>query len=98
MEQRSFAGLARLLRERISTHGDASMPYATETDLPMSVRRHLPPHAQHIFRAAFNRAWKQYGADESRAFRVAWAAVEREYEKVADEWVPRERATFWPFD
>jgi cation transport regulator len=74
------------------------MPYATEADLPMSVRRHLPPHAQHIFRQAFNHAWREYDGDEARAFRVAWAAVERIYEKVRDEWVPRERETAWPFD
>lgn len=74
------------------------MPYATETDLPMSVRRRLPPHALHIFREAFNHAWEQYGANEPQAFRVAWAAVERVYEKVRGEWVPRERATSWPFD
>ena len=50
-------------------------------DLPASVRDHLPAHAQAIFRAAFNSAWDEYGHDEERAFRVAWAAVKHEYEK-----------------
>ena len=36
------------------------MPYATEKDLPPSVRAHLPLHAQDIFRAAFNSAWDEY--------------------------------------
>ena len=67
------------------------MPYMSEDDLPLSVRRHLPPHAQHIFRLAFNHAFDQYGGDEVRAFRVAWAAVRRVYEKVDGEWVARDR-------
>lgn len=50
-------------------------------DLPASVRDHLPAHAQEIFRAAFNSAWDEYGHDEGRAFRVAWAAVKHEYQK-----------------
>ena len=73
------------------------MPYATEADLPPSVRRHLPLHAQHIFRQAFNHAWDEYGGDEARAFRVAWAAVRRSYQKVDGEWVPRLRDA-WPFE
>jgi cation transport regulator ChaB len=32
------------------------MPYDTNEDLPDSVARHLPPHAQDIYRAAFNHA------------------------------------------
>jgi cation transport regulator len=59
------------------------MPYATNADLPSSVRAHLPEHAQDIFREAFNHALLQYGAEET-AFRVAWAAVRRKYEKGAD--------------
>jgi cation transport regulator len=64
------------------------MPYDSNSDLPESVREHLPAHAQDIFRAAFNNAWDEYGHDESRAFRVAWGAVEREYHKNGDgQWV-----------
>jgi len=35
------------------------MPYASNEDLPPSVRAHLPPHAQDIFRAAFNSAYDE---------------------------------------
>ena len=49
---------------------------------------HLPPHAQDIFREAFNNAWNEYGGDEERAFRVAGAAVKRSYHKQGDRWVP----------
>ena len=64
------------------------MPYKATTDLPESVRDHLPKHAQEIYRAAYNSAWDEYGHDEARAHRVAWGAVEREYHKSAEgRWV-----------
>lgn len=69
------------------------MPYATLADLPPATRR-LPPHAQEIFRSAFNSAWQTYAdrgprRQEESAFRVAWAAVKREYEKHGGKWVRR---------
>jgi cation transport regulator len=60
------------------------MPYDSDSDLPQDVREHLPKHAQDIYRAAFNNAWDEYKHDESRAHRVAWGAVEHDYEKDAD--------------
>lgn len=57
------------------------MPYDKLSDLPEGVRGHLPRHAQEIYRAAYNSAWEEYDHDESRAHRVAWGAVERDYEK-----------------
>jgi cation transport regulator len=70
------------------------MPYDTNEDLPPGVRAHLPPPAQDIFREAFNSAWDGYGAShpsrrEEIAFRVAWAAVKRRYQKVDDFWVEK---------
>jgi cation transport regulator len=65
------------------------MPYASNADLPDSVRAHLPPHAQDIFRAAYNHAFDGHGGDEGIAFRIAWAAVKRSYEKVDGVWMPR---------
>ena len=59
------------------------MPYEQIDDLPPSVKDHLPKHAQEIFRAAFNSALEEY-AEEERAFRVAWGAVKRDYEKGDD--------------
>ena len=69
------------------------MPYASNEDLPPGVRDHLPPHAQDIFREAFNHAWVTYGASprcEEIAHRVAWAAVKRRYHKVGSHWVDME--------
>lgn len=57
------------------------MPYKTKSDLPESVREHLPSHAQDIYKEAYNSAYDEYGHDESRAHRVAWGAVEKEYHK-----------------
>jgi cation transport regulator len=70
------------------------MPYSDNEHLPPSVRGHLPPHAQDIYREAFNHAWNQYGADPRReeiAHRVAWAAVKRRYRKTETGWVRIER-------
>jgi cation transport regulator len=66
------------------------MPYTTIDDLPGSVQKNLPVHAQEIFLEAFNSAWKEYADPEKRrgkesqeevSFRVAWAAVEKVYAK-----------------
>ncbi len=48
------------------------MPYKQITDLPDSVKEHLPKHAQEIFRAVFNNAQEEYGEEEP-AFRVGWS-------------------------
>ncbi len=68
------------------------MPYASNMDLPPSVRDHLPAHAQDIFRAAFNAAYAEYAGErqEEAAFRVAWAAVKKQYHKIGDVWVPKD--------
>ncbi|HET6306813.1 MAG TPA: ChaB family protein [Rhodopila sp.] len=67
------------------------MPYATTEDLPDSIRLHLPPHAQEIYVAAFNNAWRAHARDpdrEATVHRIAWAAVKRRYRKQGENWVP----------
>lgn len=67
------------------------MPYASNDDLPPSVRDHLPPHAQDIYREAFNHAWQRHAGDprvEEITHRIAWAAVKRSYRKLGGAWVP----------
>jgi cation transport regulator len=64
------------------------MPYDNLGDLPDGVRNNLPEHAQEIYRAAYNSAEDQYG-EESRAYRVAWSAVENKYENDEGNWVQR---------
>jgi cation transport regulator len=69
------------------------MPYERRSDLPESVRDHLPDHAQDIYKEAFNSAWEQYDDPEDRrgdagreetAHKVAWSAVKQQYEKGDD--------------
>ena len=69
------------------------MPYSSVNDLPADLRRILPEHAQHIFKEAFNNAYDEYEDPDKRrteetreetAFKVAWSAVKKEYEKADD--------------
>jgi cation transport regulator len=54
------------------------MPYANNEDLPRAIQHALPAHAQDIYRAAFNNAWRQRllagTADESTVHRIAWGS------------------------
>jgi cation transport regulator len=74
------------------------MPYKSLSDLPDSVKDHLPHHAQEIYRAAFNNAWEEYKNPSTRtsitsreetAHKVAWAAVKKKYVKKGVEWQER---------
>lgn len=67
------------------------MPYQANEDLPASLRRKLPKHAQDIFREAFNSAYSEYKDPSKRrkrqdprhvvAYKVAWNAVKTKYRK-----------------
>jgi cation transport regulator len=68
------------------------VPYRANEDLPPTVQRHLPPHAQDIYRETFNHAFSAHAGDprqEEAAHRIAWAAVKRGYVKVGDSWISR---------
>jgi cation transport regulator len=74
----------------LSEH-EAAMPYRSNADLPPPVRGHLPPHAQDIYREAFNHAFDSHTGEirqEEIAHRTAWAAVKRSYVKAGVQWVP----------
>ena len=63
--------------------------YASNIDLPETVRFVLPEHAKSTFREMFNYALTQ-SMDEEKAIRVAWAAVSRRYVRRPDgNWVQR---------
>ena len=60
------------------------MPYRSIEEIPRRVQHTLPPHAQEIYRSAFNHAWEEYSERldrETLAHHVAWSAVKRAYEK-----------------
>lgn len=71
------------------------MPYERRSDLPDSVKDNLPPHAQDIYKEAFNSAYDQYDKPSERrgdadreetAHKVAWSAVKKGgYEKGDDD-------------
>jgi cation transport regulator len=76
------------------------MPYKKNSELPESVREHVPRHAQDIYRKTFNSAEETYasprkrtrgGTQEEAAHRAAWAAVKHEYKKDprTGEWMPK---------
>lgn len=65
------------------------MPYDSNEDLPAPVRHVLPDHAQDIYRATFNSAWRKYSNDEEAVHRIAWAAVKRSYWKMGEHWVAK---------
>jgi len=70
------------------------MPYHTDKELPEGVQKHLPKHAQDIYREAFNHAYTEYVDPSKRrdknesleeiSHRVAWAAVKKKYKKGDD--------------
>ena len=64
------------------------MPYASNSALPASVRDNLPEHAQSIYREAFNSGYDQTH-NETRAAKIGWAAVTRDYKKRDGRWVKR---------
>jgi cation transport regulator len=75
------------------------MPYRTNRELPESVKNSLPSDAQDIYREAFDNAWNEYQDPAKRrgkasleevSHKVAWAAVKKKYEKVGEEWQPKD--------
>lgn len=77
------------------------MPYKHLSDLPDSVKDHLPKHGQEIYMSAYNSAWEQYEDPDKRkneatreevSHRVAWSAVKEVYEKDGNRWVQKKVA------
>jgi cation transport regulator len=68
--------------------------YKTNSQLPDSVKKHLPKHAQDIYREAFNHAHAEYADPKKRrhiaetveevSHKVAWNAVKQKYIKGKD--------------
>lgn len=75
------------------------MPFQKREDLPDRVKNVLPPHAQDIYKEAFNNSYDSYKDESDRrgdasreevAHRVAWSAVKKKYEKGGDgKWHPK---------
>jgi len=78
----------------ICLNKEVFMPYTKNSELPESVTKHLPEHAQAIYREAFNHAYEEYKNPEKRrnknssleevSHRIAWNAVKKKYKKASD--------------
>lgn len=65
------------------------MPTRKE-DLPRTIKR-SPRKAQETYAKALDAAHEQYGGNEERAHRTAFAAVKHSFEKVGDHWEPKRK-------
>ncbi|MBI2832730.1 MAG: ChaB family protein [Chloroflexi bacterium] len=54
------------------------MPYDNILDLPASIRRNVPEHAQVIYEKAYNNAWEEYRNPEDRRGNATQEEVARE--------------------
>ncbi len=66
------------------------MPKTKKEDLPDTLKR-SPAKAQRTFAKTLDNAHEQYGGDEERAHRTAYAAVKHSFERVDDRWEPKKR-------
>jgi len=57
--------------------GRRHMPYHTISDLPKAQTDQYDQHQKEAFLKAFNKAYEEYGHDESRAFAVAHHAAKQ---------------------
>ncbi|MGQ4618692.1 ChaB family protein [Nocardia sp. R7R-8] len=61
-----------------------------KSELPSTLKR-SEEKAQRTFAEAHDAALEQYGGNEQRAHRVAYAALKHSYEKVGDHWEAKAR-------
>ncbi len=76
------------------------MTYKYISELPDSVKNHLPKHAQEIYMKSFNNAWNKYADSDKRipgvsqqeaASKEAWEAVKHKYKKDSKgQWVEKQ--------
>jgi cation transport regulator ChaB len=63
---------------------------ANEEELPGTLKR-SPKKAQRTYEETLDAAYEQYGDDEERVHRVAFASLKHSYEKVGDHWEAKKR-------
>lgn len=78
----------------MAEHRGVAMPCNPAEELPESVRKYLPLHAQEIYGSAFSSARISYTSrglmgQEKFAHRAARAAVKRSYRKTSAGWIER---------
>ncbi|MFC3687066.1 ChaB family protein [Aquipuribacter hungaricus] len=70
---------------------------ARQSELPSTLQR-SDDKAQETWAKTYDSAEDTYDGDDSRAARVAWAAVKHTHEKVGDHWEPKEGGRKGPSD
>jgi cation transport regulator len=65
------------------------MPYRSNSDLPASVQAHLPPHAQDIYRKAFNMPSRRISVSRGRRNGPTASPGRRSSVKVGGSWIGR---------
>ena len=66
------------------------MPKEDLKDLPGTIQR-SPGKAQETYAKTLESAHEEYGGDEERAHRAAYASLKHSFEKVGDHWEPKDR-------
>ena len=66
------------------------MPKEDLKDLPGTIQR-SPRKAQETYAKTLESAHEEYGGDEERAHRAAYASLKHSFEKVGDHWEPKDR-------
>jgi cation transport regulator ChaB len=66
------------------------MPKEDLKDLPGTIQR-SPGKAQETYAKTLESAHEEYGGDEERAHRTAYASLKHSFEKVGDHWEPKGR-------
>ena len=64
------------------------MPKEDLKDLPGTIQR-SPRKAQETYAKTLESAHEEYGGDEERAHRAAYASLKHSFEKVGDHWEPK---------
>src|SRR5437660_11924422 len=65
------------------------MPKEDLKDLPGTIQR-SPGKAQETYAKTLESAHEEYGGDEERAHRTAYASLKHSFEKVGDHWEPKD--------
>jgi cation transport regulator ChaB len=83
-------GLRIRLTGRTTVTGvkEAHMPKGSE-DLPGTIQR-SPRKARETYAKTLESAHEEYGGDEERAHRTAYASLKHSFEKVGDHWEPKD--------
>lgn len=71
---------------KIKKHEEANMV------IVLNMTGNLPAEAKKMWEEIYQKAKKEYGGDEEKAAKTAWAAIKKKYKKEGDKWVTKNEA------